>query len=64
MRGGKRPGAGRPKGSTISEDQKRQRYQIRLPQHIIKWLRSQPESAGRIVERALVITYRIKEPKK
>ena len=64
MRGGKRPGAGRPKGSTLPEEQKRQRYQMRLPQHIIKWLQRQPESAGRLVERALVMTYHIKEPKK
>ena len=63
MRGGKRPGAGRPKGSTLPEDQKRQRFQIRLPQYVIKWLRSEPESAGRLVERALIMTYGIKEPK-
>ncbi len=61
--GGPRPGAGRPKGSTIPEDQKRQRFQIRLPGHIIKWLRGQPESAGRMIERALIMTYSIKEPK-
>ena len=61
--GGPRPGAGRPKGSTIPEDQKRQRFQIRLPQYVIKWLRSEPESAGRLVERALIMTYGIKEPK-
>ena len=63
MRGGKRPGAGRPKGSTIPEDHKRQRYQVRLPLHIIRWLQNHPESAGRLVERALVMTYDIKEPK-
>ena len=63
MRGGKQPGAGRPKGSTIPEDQKRKRYQIRLPQHIIKWLQGQPESAGRMIERALCMVYKIKEPK-
>lgn len=63
MRGGKRPGAGRPKGSTIPEDQKRQRYQVRLPQYVIKWLQDHPESAGRLVERALVMVYGIEEPK-
>ena len=63
-RGGPRPGSGRPKGSTIPEDQKRKRFQVRLPQQIIQWLRDQPESAGRLVERALVMTYKIKEPKK
>ena len=63
-RGGPRPGAGRPKGSTIPEGEKRKRFQVRLPQHIIKWLREQPESAGRLVERALVKVYQIKEPKK
>lgn len=63
MRGGKRPGAGRPKGSTIPEDQKRQRYQVRLPLYVIKWLQRHPESSGRLVERALIMTYNIKEPK-
>jgi len=61
--GGPRPGAGRPKGSTIPEDQKRQRYQIRLPQYVIKWLRKHPESSGRLIERALIMVYGIKEPK-
>lgn len=63
MRGGVRPGAGRPKGSTIPEDEKRHRYQVRLPQHVIQWLRSQPESSGRLIERALIMTYDLKEPK-
>jgi hypothetical protein len=63
MRGGKRPGAGRPKGSTIPEDQKRQRYQVRLPPYVIKWLQGHPESAGRLVERALIMIYGIKQPK-
>jgi len=63
MRGGKRPRSGRPKGSTIPEDQKRHRYQIRLPGYVIEWLRGQPESAGRLVERALCMVYNIKESK-
>jgi len=45
------------------DEQKRQRYQVRLPLHIIRWLQDHPESAGRLVERALVMTYDIKEPK-
>ena len=63
MRGGARPGAGRPKGSTMPEDQKRHRYQIRLPGYVIKWLQKHPESSGRLIERALIMTYELKEPK-
>ena len=62
--GGPRPGAGRPKGSTMPEDEKRHRYQIRLPGYVIDWLRKHPESAGRLVERAVCMVYNIKEPKR
>jgi hypothetical protein len=37
---------------------------LRLRQHVIDWLRKHPESSGRLVERALIMTYGIKEPKK
>ena len=63
MRGGARPGSGRPKGSTFPEDQRRHRYMLRLRQHVIDWLRKHPESSGRLVERALIMTYELKEPK-
>jgi hypothetical protein len=63
MRGGPRPGSGRPKGSVIPEDQRRLRYQVRLPRYVIEWLRNHPESAGRLVERAVCMVYKIKEPK-
>ena len=63
MRGGARPGSGRPKGSTMPDNQKRHRYQIRLPGYVIKWLQNHPESAGHLVERAVCMVYKIKEPK-
>jgi hypothetical protein len=63
MRGGKRPGAGRPKGSTIPPDKRRQNVTVRLPLWLFDWLKSHPEPSGRLIERALVMTYGIKEPK-
>lgn len=57
-RGGARIGAGRKAGiatgARIDEANRRHRYQVRLPKHLIDWLRAQPESAGRIVEDALI----------
>jgi hypothetical protein len=61
MKDAKRPG--RPKGSTIPEEKKRKRFQVRLPPYVIKWLQNHPESAGRLVERAVIMVYGIKEPK-
>jgi hypothetical protein len=64
MRGGKRPGAGRPVGSKIPAELKRRVFNVRLPAWLCKWLAEQPESSGRLIERALIITYELKEPKK
>jgi hypothetical protein len=73
MRGGKRPGAGRPIGSTMPAELKRRVFNVRLPawlckwlaEHawLCKWLAEQPESSGRLIERSLIMTYDIKEPK-
>jgi len=62
-RGGKRPGAGRPKGSTYPPEKQRKAVNIRLPLWIADWLKSHPESSGRLIERALIMTYDLKEPK-
>ena len=64
MRGGKRQRAGRPKGSKLPEGQKRQSVTVCLSPWIANWLRNHPESSGRLVERALIMTYDIKEQKK
>lgn len=63
MRGGKRPGAGRPKGSTMPRELKRKVFNVRLPAWLCKWLTEHPESTGRLIERALIMTYKLKEPK-
>lgn len=62
-RGGARPGAGRKPGSMLPPDIRRQPLQFRLPGWLIKWLREQPESIGRLVERALVNYYDLEQPK-
>ena len=64
MRGGKRPGAGRPKDSTMPRELKRKVFNVRLPAWLCKWLTEHPESSGRLIERALIMTYDLKEPKK
>ncbi len=62
-RGGCRPGAGRPRGSIINPLLKREGLgNFRLPLWLIEWLREQPESGGRLIERALMKTYKIKPP--
>jgi hypothetical protein len=38
------------------------RWNYRLPQWIINWLKIQKESSGRIIERALRVHYRLQEP--
>ena len=63
MRGGKRPGAGRPKDSTMPKGLKRKVFNVRLPAWICKCLTDHPESSGRLIERALIMTYNLKEPK-
>ena len=63
-RGGPQPGAGRPKGSTIDPLLKRRRLGgFRLPMWMIEWLNEQPESGGRLIEKALMKTYKLKKPK-
>jgi hypothetical protein len=53
-RGGKRPGAGRPPGSThIDPYFLRIRISTRLPQYLVDWLRDQPIPMGRVIELAL-----------
>lgn len=50
-RGGARPGAGRPKGSTIPD--KRQPVTVRLPPDLIEWLAKFGNKRGRLIEKAL-----------
>jgi hypothetical protein len=59
-RGGKRPGAGRPLGSTYPEEKRRKPVNIRLPVWLADWLKNHPESSGRLIERALKMTYNLK----
>jgi hypothetical protein len=63
MRGGKRPGAGRPKASTYPKERRRKPINVRLPLWLVDWLKKNPESSGRLIERASMMTYDIKEPK-
>ena len=62
-RGGKRKGAGRPFGSTSPEPLKRKPFNARLPLWLIKWLRSQPRSQGRVIEEALIAIHGLSAPK-
>ena len=63
MKGGKRPGAGRPKGSTMPPNKKRRTVTVSLAPWLADWLRNHPESSGRLIERALIMVYGLKEPK-
>ena len=58
-RGGVRKGAGRPIGKTSVQDKdRRDRIGIRLPAHMIEWLRSnRGVNPGRLIEYALLNTY-------
>ena len=51
MRGGNRPGAGRPQGTKKSLHRKP--ITIRLPEELIDWLQMQQEPATHIIERAV-----------
>jgi hypothetical protein len=62
-RGGKKPGAGRPKGSSYPPEKRRKPFGVRLPLWLIEWIRSQPEPSGRMIERAVILTYGLKRPK-
>jgi len=49
--GGKRKGAGRPKGSThVNPQWKRVRISLRLPQCMVDWLNDQERPIGRTIE--------------
>ncbi len=63
MRGGKRPGAGRPIGSTYPKERRRKPINVRLPLWLADWLKKHPEPSGRLIERALIMTYELKEPR-
>jgi hypothetical protein len=63
MRGGKRQGAGRPKGSKLPNNKKRKTVSVCLSPWLAEWLSNHPESSGRLIERALIMTYELKEPK-
>jgi hypothetical protein len=55
-------GGGRPKGSTISPQLKRESLtNFRLPKWIIDWIKSQERSGGRVIEEALIKHYRLKQ---
>lgn len=59
-RGGVRPGAGRP---IVALHLKRNSlHDFRVQQWIIDWLKAQPGSGGKLVERALIEMYRLKQP--
>ena len=62
-RGGKRKGAGRPKGTTVAEPYRREIFTCRLPRYVIDWLRRQDESQGRVIAWAVVDLYAVKPPK-
>ena len=52
--GGKREGAGRPKGSTTVDPlMRRVPVQVRLPRYMADWLKDKPVPAGRNIEMAL-----------
>jgi hypothetical protein len=60
MRGGKREGAGRPKGSMFPPNKRRKQVSVRLPVWLSDWLQNHPESSGRLIERALIAFYQLK----
>jgi len=65
-RGGARPGAGRPKGIHTpikAQAVKRQTIGVRLPAWMVEWVKGQNEPAGRIIEKAIINTFNLKEPK-
>lgn len=60
MKGGARPGAGRP---AMPDEQKKAGVYMKLPPWLIAWLDSQPESRAVLVEKALCKIYKLKPPK-
>jgi hypothetical protein len=64
-RGGARPGAGRPKGiykPIKPESERRQTIGVRLPKWMVQWLKNHDDPAGRVIEKALMMVYKLKEP--
>lgn len=59
MRGGKRAGAGRPKGSLSGVPRKM--FAVRLPVWLCEWVLKQKESKQKLIEDALVGTYGLKK---
>jgi len=61
--GGRRPGAGRPKGTgkPWPDEQKRHMVYARLPYDMVAWIKQQPETMTQIIEKAV---QRLKEEKK
>ena len=60
-RGGKRKGAGRPKGTTIEHP--RMTFGTRLPDWMVERLKAEPIPASRIIEEALLKYWGIKKTK-
>ena len=61
--GGPRPGAGRPKGTGKpwqDPEQLREVVSVRLPRFIVEWLKSQPEPQTKLIEDAIIRTYKLK----
>ena len=62
-RGGRRKGAGRPKGSNKPPHLRRVTLpDFRLPQWIVDWLKAQDYSGGRLIEEALIKYYKLEHP--
>jgi hypothetical protein len=49
-RGGKRPGAGRPRGTGKPPEERRRKVSIRLAPSLLEWLRSQPQGLTATIE--------------
>lgn len=61
-RGGRRDGAGRPKGATSVHPQwRRLRMSCRLPKYMVDWLREQDLGVGTLIQNALE-AYQIPHP--
>jgi hypothetical protein len=50
-------------GSTYPPERRRKPVNVRLPLWLADWLKDHPEPSGRLIERALIMTYDLKEPK-
>lgn len=59
-RGGKRKGAGR---KALPEHLKKQPCPLKLPRWVIDYLNGLPDSRAVAIEKALIKTYNLKEPR-